>query len=225
MALAERARGVPVAYLTGAKEFMGLPFAVTPAVLVPRPETELLVEWALSWLATHPDRSTVVEVGTGSGAIAVSIAASGYQACEVVASDISREALSVARRNARMHGVTDRMHFVCGDLLAWLGRPVDLLLANLPYLTDEQADSPELVAEPRIALAGGDRDGFGLYRALLAQAVNRLTRGGALAFEIDPSQTDIARRSLHGDIPKRKRYRPQRSCGIGAVCHGRNPVR
>jgi release factor glutamine methyltransferase len=191
--LTERARGVPVAYLTGTKEFMGLPFLVTPDVLVPRPETELLAEWAVTWLATHPNRSTVVEVGTGSGAIGVSVAKLAPGA-KVVVSDISLEALSVARQNARTHGVADRIHFVCSDLLTWLGRPVDLLLANLPYLTDVQADSHELAAEPRIALAGGDGDGFGLYRVLLAQAVNRVTQAGALAFEIDPSQADIARR-------------------------------
>jgi release factor glutamine methyltransferase len=190
--LAGRARGVPVAYLTGTKEFMGLPFLVTPAVLVPRPETELLVEWAVAWLATHPDQSTVVEVGTGSGAIGVSVA-KPVPGVTVIASDISLEALSVAMENARTCGVTDRTYFVCGDLLTWLGRPVGLLLANLPYLTDAQAGSHELAAEPRIALAGGDSDGFRLYRALLAQAVNRVTRGGALAFEIDPSQAEIAR--------------------------------
>jgi release factor glutamine methyltransferase len=190
--LAERARGVPVAYLTGTKEFMSLPFRVTPAVLVPRPETELLVEWAVAWLATRHQHTTVVEVGTGSGAIGVSVAKLAPGAT-MIASDISVAALFVAMENAREHGITERMCFVCGDLLTWLGRPVGLLLANLPYLTDAQAGSHELAAEPRIALAGGDSDGFRLYRALLAQAVNRLNRGGALAFEIDPSQAEIAR--------------------------------
>jgi release factor glutamine methyltransferase len=162
-------------------------------VLVPRPETELLVAWAVAWLVAHPDRSTVVEVGAGSGAIGVSVAKLTPGAY-IILSDISRKALSVAMQNARTHGVTDRAHVVCGDLLAWLGRPVDLILANLPYLTDAQADAPALAAEPRTALAGGDRDGFGLYRALLAQAGDRVARGGALAFEIDPSQAEIARR-------------------------------
>jgi release factor glutamine methyltransferase len=189
----ERTRGVPVAYLTGTKEFMGLPFTVTPAVLVPRPETELLVEWAVAWLAANPTQSTVVEVGTGSGAIGVSLAKLAPHT-KVIASDISLEALFIATQNARMHGVADRIHFACGDLLAWLDHPVDLILANLPYLTDDQADAPQLMAEPHIALAGGDGDGFGLYRALLAQAANRLTCGGALAFEIDPSQAETARR-------------------------------
>ena len=163
----------PVAYLTGTKEFMGLPFAVTPAVLVPRPETELLVEWALAWLAQHPERRTIVEVGTGSGAIAVSLAASSPHV-HLFASDISREGIAIAIGNAQTHHVTNQIHFVRGDLLTWLGHCVDLILANLPYLTAEQADSPELAAEPRIALAGGHGDGFGLYRALLMQAAGRL---------------------------------------------------
>jgi release factor glutamine methyltransferase len=198
--LAQRARGVPVAYLAGTKEFMGLSFAVTPAVLVPRPETELLVEWAVAWLAANPDRTTVIEVGTGSGAIGVSIAKLTLSA-RVVATDISREALSVARQNAQTHEGIARIHFVCGDLLTWLGRPADLILANLPYLTDDQSNAPELTAEPRIALAGGDADGFGLYRALLTQAVDRLMPGGALAFEIDPSQAEIACRCCTADFP------------------------
>jgi release factor glutamine methyltransferase len=215
-ALARRAQGVPVAYLTGTKEFMGLPFIVTPAVLIPRPETELLAEWAIDWLATRRDQSTVVEVGTGSGAIAVSVAKMASHAT-IVASDISRDTLPIAGANARMHGVTSRIRFVRGDLLAWLGQPVDLILANAPYLTDDQTDTPELAAEPRIALAGGDRDGFGLYRLLLGQAADRVTRGGALAFEIDPSQADTARHlctetfpdatvSVHNDLAGLARF-------------------
>ncbi len=142
-----------------------------------------------------------MEIGTGSGAIAVSLATRAPNAV-VIASDLSREALVVASENARAHAVTQRVHFVRGDLLAWLGWPVDLVLANLPYLTDDQADAPELAAEPRHVLAGGDSDGFGLYRIALGQAAGRVSPGGALAFEIDPSQAGIAHRLCAETFPR-----------------------
>jgi release factor glutamine methyltransferase len=186
-----RLRGEPVAYLTGTKEFMGLAFAVNAAVLVPRPETELLVEWAARWLAARPNAVRVVDVGTGSGVIAVSLASIATHA-RVIASDISREALAVARSNARRQRVAGRVAFVCGDLLVWLGQPVAMILANLPYLTDAQTNAADLRAEPRGALAGGGGDGFALYRALIPQVSERLASGGAYAFEIDPSQSAIA---------------------------------
>lgn len=211
-----RMRGAPVAYLTGTKEFMGLAFAVSPAVLVPRPETELLAGWAIAWLAARAGPTVAVDVGTGSGAVAVSIAKFSPNA-RVIASDISQEALTVARMNARKHAVAGDVRFVCGDLLRWLGRPVDLILANLPYLTDRQADAAELAAEPRNALAGGDADGFALYRALLPRAETRLTSGGAIAFEIDPLQATTAfalcqsifpsaRISMHRDLAGMARF-------------------
>ncbi|HEY8292752.1 MAG TPA: peptide chain release factor N(5)-glutamine methyltransferase [Thermomicrobiales bacterium] len=186
-----RSRREPVAYLTGAKEFMGLAFAVSAAVLVPRPETELLVEWAACWLVTRPHGARVVDVGTGSGAIAISLASMTTHT-RIFASDISREALEVARLNARRHMVADRVAFVCGDLVSWLGRPVTMILANLPYLTDAQTDAADLRAEPRGALAGGGGDGFRFYRTLIPQIPGRLALDGACAFEIDPSQAAIA---------------------------------
>lgn len=181
----------PVAYLTGTKEFMGLTFAVTPSVLVPRPETELLVEWTMQRIAARAASTRVVDVGTGSGAIAVSLAAM-TATTRVFASDISVAALAIARGNAARQHVEGRVAFVCGDLLSWLGQPVEMILANLPYLTDAQADAPDIHAEPRSALAAGGEDGFDLYRALIPQAPPRLAPGGAFAFEIDPSQAESA---------------------------------
>ncbi|MCA1722802.1 MAG: HemK family protein methyltransferase, partial [Thermomicrobia bacterium] len=160
-------------------------------VLVPRPETELLVAWAARWLGARSGYAPVVEVGTGSGAIAVALASLTPQT-HVVASDISLEALRVARDNARRHAAAGQVSFVCGDLLAWLGRPVAMILANLPYLTDAQAAASDLRREPRDALAGGGGDGFGLYRTIIPQVPARLIAGGAFAFEIDPSQAEIA---------------------------------
>lgn len=185
--VARRLGHEPVAYLTGTKEFMGLPLTINAAVLVPRPETELLVEWGERWLGARQTRARVVDVGTGSGAIAVALA-SRVPHIRVVASDISLLALEVARDNARRYAVAGRVAFVRGDLLSWLGRSVDLILANLPYLTDAQAEASDLHMEPRAALAGEGADGFDLYRALIPQIALHLAPGGAFAFEIDPAQ-------------------------------------
>ncbi len=187
-----RLRLESVAYLIGQKEFMGLPFAVNHAVLVPRPETELLVEWAQRWLDAHTRPARVVDIGTGSGAIAVALASTRPQA-HIFASDISLNALSVARSNAQRNHVVERVAFICGDLSSWLGQPVEIILANLPYLTDAQTDAPDISMEPHGALAGGGGDGFDLYRILIPQVPQRLVAGGAFAFEIDPSQATVAR--------------------------------
>jgi release factor glutamine methyltransferase len=187
--IAERARGVPVAYLTGEREFMGLPFAVSADVLVPRPETEILVEWALDWLAGRP-HATVVDVGAGSGAIALSIAAllpPGHDG-SIIAIDVSGSALTIAARNRTRLGLDYRVALLPGSLLDPIAAPVELILANLPYLRPEQiADNRELAAEPRLALDGG-ADGLALVRQLLDSAPRVIAPGGAIGLEIDPEQ-------------------------------------
>lgn len=187
--LEERARGIPIAYLIGEREFMELPFEVGPGVLVPRPETEILVEWAIAWLRNR-DPVTVVDVGAGSGAIAVGIGVrmeAGWTG-RVVAVDISPVALGIAARNAKRHGLGQKVAFVQGSLLSAVGGPVDLVLANLPYLRPDQiAGNPQLAAEPRLALDGG-ADGLDLIRQLLADAPRILAPAGAIGLEIDPSQ-------------------------------------
>jgi release factor glutamine methyltransferase len=182
--LARRAAGEPLAYLTGEREFMGLTFAVDRRVLVPRPETELLVEAALA----RPAR-LAVDVGVGSGAIAVSLAVARPE-LRVIASDIDAGALAVARGNIARHGVGARVRLVRGALLDWLGAPIDLIAANLPYLRPDQAN-PSIAHEPAVALYAGP-DGFALYRALLTQAPARLRPGGRLLAEIDPAQAALA---------------------------------
>jgi release factor glutamine methyltransferase len=182
-----RLSGEPVAYITGHKEFMGLDFFVSRAVLIPRPETEQLVEKALKILPSSP---VVIDAGTGSGAIAVSLAFYNREAL-VYATDRCGEALEVARRNAVRHGVSDRIFLYQGDLLQPLkvcleaGR-ADFVAANLPYIAE--SDLPRLpgevrMFEPQLALDGG-ADGLEHYRRLVPEAAAFLKRDGCLLMEI-----------------------------------------
>jgi len=186
----------PVPYLLGKWEFFKLDFIVTPAVLIPRPETELLVEKALAWLKRPPTadrrrrrsavggRRSVADIGTGCGCIAVSLAHL-VPNVRIVAIDISAEALEVAQANARRHGVADRIEFYRGDLLRPLAEPVELMCANLPYVPTASLDHlPVAQTEPRLARDGGP-DGLALIRRLLAQAPAKLAPGGALLLEIE----------------------------------------
>jgi release factor glutamine methyltransferase len=187
--LSERLCGVPVAYLIGEREFMELPFSVSPSVLVPRPETEILVEWAADWLRPG-DRDRVVDVGTGSGAIALSLAhlLGEDWSGSITGIDVSPEALQVAERNRAALGLDERVSLRHGYLLRDETTHVDLILANLPYLRPDQVDgNPDLAAEPRLALDGG-ADGLDLVRELLTDAPRVLAPGGAIGLEIDPSQ-------------------------------------
>ena len=197
--LERRLAGEPVAYLTGQREFMGWPFGVAPGVLIPRPETEILVEWARA----RSPLTTVVDIGTGSGAIALSLAAHSAPgwAGQIVASDVSAAALTIASENRRRLGLNDRVAFVRGDLATWCQGPVDLLLANLPYLRPDQiGTNPALRAEPRLALLGGD-DGLDLVRRLIADLPRLLAAAAAVGFEIDPSQAATVASLLQTTLP------------------------
>jgi len=198
-----RTGGAPVAYLTGHREFMGLDFMVSPAVLIPRPETELLVEWAIAWLQRR-QRAEVVDIGTGSGAIAISLAATIDPSHQVTASDISATALAIATQNANTvlsPPQRERLRFVQGSLLDWRNKPVDLILANLPYLTPDQiAGNPDLAAEPEVALDGGS-DGLDLVRALIERAPDLLVDDGAIGLELDPSQMTTTNSLLQHAFP------------------------
>jgi len=170
--IGRRASGYPLPYITGRVEFYGLEFEVTPEVLIPRPETETLVDLAL---ASRP--RNVVDVGTGSGCIAVSLAVH-LPAAMVRAVEISPAALAVARRNAERHGVSRRVRLLVGDVLTPRPDPVDLIVSNPPYIpTSQCASLPASVRdhEPRLALDGGP-DGLEIIRRLLAQAPAVLRR-------------------------------------------------
>lgn len=201
--LTRRCAGESVAYITGSKEFMGLSFSVGAGVLVPRPETELLVEWAQARLPDLRD-GVVVDVGTGSGAIILALAARAGSSrnASFVGCDRSPEALEFARRNRAQLGLDSTVHLVRGDLLAWLGRPARLVLANLPYLRPDQVDgNRDLIAEPRIALVSG-ADGLEAIRRVITQLTYSLAPGGAAILEIDPSQATAASALLSSRFPR-----------------------
>jgi release factor glutamine methyltransferase len=193
-----RADRVPVAYLTGTREFYGLDIEVTPDVLIPRPETELAVEAALAALPPPGAGggtgagARVVDVGTGSGCIAIAIAVTRPDV-RVVAVDRSRPALAVARRNARRHGVGNRVALVAGDLLTAMATApaVDVVVSNPPYIPDRDPGVAVDVArhEPAAALYAG-RDGLDVVRRLIADAARVLRPGGRLVMEIGIGQAD-----------------------------------
>lgn len=198
-----RARREPLAYITGRRWFYGLELVVTPAVLIPRPETELLVELALAWLERRRMTATVVDVGTGSGAVAVALACHTPPTVPIVATDISAAALAVAQTNAQRHGVADRIAWFQGDLLAPLTMPVDLILANLPYVALAERDRlmPEVRDfEPPEALFAGE-DGLSLIGRLLAQAPAHLRPGGGLLLEIGYGQAEAVLALAQASFP------------------------
>jgi release factor glutamine methyltransferase len=189
----------PTPYILGSKEFYGLDFEITPAAIIPRPETETLVELVLAFVRELSDsrsRPQVVDVGVGCGAIAVTLAIHLPPSADVVATDVSPQALALARRNAERHGVADRIRFLKGDLLQPLDARVDVIAANLPYVRtgDFDAAPPEIRDhEPRLGLDGGP-DGLDLIRRLLRDAPSHLKPGGALFAEIGDTQGEAARK-------------------------------
>jgi release factor glutamine methyltransferase len=197
-----RAAGEPVQYLTGTQEFYGLELRVTPAVLIPRPETEHLVEAALAWSETQIKPLRFLDIGTGSGAIAIAIAAN-QPAAEIVATDISSATLAIARDNALRLGVASRIRFLESDLFSALDPtdiPFDAILSNPPYvpITDAPTLQREVVAhEPHTALFAGP-NGLDIYRRLIPAAYTALRPGGLLALEIGFGQRNALTELLTG---------------------------
>ena len=200
MLVAMRALGQPVAYLVEKREFYGREFAVGPEVLIPRPETETLVEAALARLATHVSspmpRPSCVDLGTGSGAVAVTLACERPNAA-VTATDVSPAALEIARSNAHAHQC--RVELVCGSWYAPLeGRRFDLIVANPPYVAaaDAHLGQGDLRFEPASALTDGSRDGLDSIRAIVAGASDHLNARGWLVFEHGHDQAEPVRALL-----------------------------
>ena len=185
-----RARREPVAYLVGHQEFWGLNFDVSPAVLIPRPETELIVEAVIERFAKSAAPLRIADVGTGSGCLAVALAHELPRA-RIVATDTSHEAIAIARRNAAQHGVSDRIDLRRTDLLDEIEGPFDLIVSNPPYVPE--IDRPTLPPEvrdhePAAALFAGP-DGLTIIERLLKQAHDRLREGGTLVMEFGHGQS------------------------------------
>jgi release factor glutamine methyltransferase len=215
--VARRVALEPVAYLVGHKEFYGLELEVTPATLVPRPETELLVELALVHAARrtpHAARLSIADIGTGSGAIALALAVHLPEAT-IYASDLSSEALAVAARNLARHGLSERVALLQGDLLAPLPAAVDLIVSNPPYTILAEVEANVRAHEPHLALDGG-HDGAAIYRRLIPALGPYLRPGGAALLEIGAWQGELVVElaqahypqssvSLHHDLAGRPR--------------------
>lgn len=181
-----RAAREPLQYILGETEFMGLTFHVEPGVLIPRADTEILVEKALAWMKPG---ARVLDIGTGSGAIAVSLAKLGRPA-QVTAVDVSDRALEIARRNAERNGAA--VEFVKSDCFSALkGRKYDMIVSNPPYISEDEMQGlmPEVAREPELALFGG-ADGLDFYRRISREAPEYLNEGGCLLFEIGWLQKD-----------------------------------
>ncbi len=191
--------GEPSAYITGRREFYGLDFYVNPGVLIPRPESELLVEKVLN-LAHQRAVSMIAEIGTGCGAIAISLALNLPEA-KIYATDISAPALKVALFNCQKHGVANRICLLQGDMLDPLPEPVDLIVANLPYVRESELPPTGPVSfEPILALNGGP-EGLGKIHQLCRQAGSKLRPQGCLLLEIGQGQGKAVTSSLYSLFP------------------------
>lgn len=210
-----RCEGCPIQYITNRQEFMGLEFYVDHRVLIPRVDTEILVEHVITWARKRVGHIRILDVGTGSGAIAISLAVFLPNAY-ITAVDISGEALDVARINAQRHGVENRITFLEGDLFSPLygcpdAQPFDVVVSNPPYIPTPEIDDLEKQVkdyEPRIALDGGD-DGLKFYGRLAREGLEWLKAGGLLAVEVGYGQSQKVKALLestgcYGDVTVHK---------------------
>jgi len=192
--------GEPLPYLVGKQSFYGLDFYVTPDVLIPRPETELLIEECISWLEEHPSKRRLVDIGTGSGAIALTLA-DRFEDLQVTAIDISEKALDVAKKNATLLKVEAQIEFKQNDLLQNCPGRFDVIAANLPYIPTAKLQKLQVTRfEPLLALDGGV-DGLNLVKGLLQQSREHLNPGGMIILEIEEEQSDRAIKMVETLLP------------------------
>ncbi|MFH1583421.1 MAG: peptide chain release factor N(5)-glutamine methyltransferase [Candidatus Falkowbacteria bacterium] len=214
--IAKRTKGIPIAYLTGHKQFYGLDFLVNRNALIPRPETELMVEETLSLITRSSQPATLIDVGTGSGCIIITLAKQ-LQTSKFIAIDISKKALMVARQNAKMHQVNKKIKFIKSNLLARFIHNSSftihhslIILANLPYLTPTQIkNSPSIKHEPKLALTAGS-DGLKYYKQLFKQAKESQVasyglRNIYILCEINPGQTAKMKQLIKRELPEASR--------------------
>jgi release factor glutamine methyltransferase len=198
--LARLINGEPLPYLTGKRAFYGMDFSVSKDTLIPRPETELLVEEAVQWLLNNPSKRSAIDVGTGSGVIAICLADAIPNLC-INAIDVSEEALEIAKKNCFQFHHEDQITFLQGDLLTGISNKVDLITANLPYIPSRTLDTlPELRFEPRLALDGGE-NGVLYIKKLLEQAINVLKPGGLILLEIESSISELVTQLAYTTFP------------------------
>jgi release factor glutamine methyltransferase len=221
--LERRHKGEPIQYIIGETEFYGLPFRVTPAVLIPRPETEHSVEKIIA-LCRGLEQARIVDVGTGSGAIAVALAHKLPQA-HVTATDISTEALAIAKQNAERNSVAQRIRFLHGDLLTPAsGESFDVVASNPPYISNGDRASLDVEVrehEPETALFAGV-DGLAIYRRLIPQATEALRPGGHIVLEIGYDQRDAVSQLLAASGFENTEFVPDLQ-GIARVAVARRP--
>ncbi len=216
LALEKLRTGTALPYVLGQREFYQLRFNINPEVLIPRPETEGLVDRALEWLAKNPTRNNCLELGTGSGCIAVVLAKNNSN-LKVTACDISPKALDTARENSRLHCVDYQINFILSDLLDNIHGNYDLLIANLPYIPSQKLKKLNVFhTEPHIALDGGP-DGLSLIKKTLQDAPEILRPGALILLELDedcgPQALELANKAfpqaenrLEGDLAELDRY-------------------
>jgi len=185
--LNRRLSGEPLPYILGHWEFYGLDLLVTPSVLIPRPETELLVEQALSWLTDHPMRRRVADVGVGSGAISLALA-KHIPDVSIFATDQSRSALRLAQQNGSRHNLSQRISLVQADLLTAARYPFDLVCANLPYIPTATMLGLDVARHEPVSALDGGPDGLRLIERLLTDSSRWMAPGGCMLLEIEAGQ-------------------------------------
>jgi len=199
--LAKLMDGVPLPYLTSRQEFFGLEFLVTPNVLIPRPETELLVELAIQWFQAHPEHHSALDIGTGSGCISISICAN-VPSVNFLALDRSFNALQVAWSNIQKHHLQGRVDLAQMDLTTAISKRFDCICANLPYIPSERLAGLDVSRyEPNLALDGGE-DGLEVIHNLLRSLDEFILPGGVILLEIDCSQPEAVSHSATQNIPR-----------------------